>query len=245
MIVWPETATPFHFQDVNDLHRDVLGVAMRSGSYLLFGSPSYVLDGRTENVQNSAFLVSPAGRIEGKYDKVHLVPFGEYVPLRSVFPFMGRLAACVGDCLPGTSFTPLLMRGVEIGVLICYEGIFPEIAGEYQRKGARLLVNITNDAWFGRSSAPYQHLSMVTLRSIENRVYTVRAANTGVSAIIDPVGRITAQTNIFERTTLSGRIHLSEGLTFYAKHGDIFVYGCFGILALAAMTALKRREKND
>jgi apolipoprotein N-acyltransferase len=243
LIVWPETAAPFYFQDVNDLHRDVVDTAVRSGSYLLFGSPSYVPDSREEHVQNSAFIVSPAGRVEGKYDKVHLVPFGEYVPLRSVFPFMGRLAACVGDCLPGKSFTPVRMGDVKIGVLICYEGIFPEIARDYIRNGASVLVNITNDAWFGRSSAPYQHLSMVTFRSIENRIYTVRAANTGISAIIDPVGRITAKTKIFERTTLSGKVHLSDGQTFYAKHGDIFVYGCFSMLVLVALITMRRRKK--
>jgi apolipoprotein N-acyltransferase len=243
MILWPETATPFYFQDVNDLHRDVRDVAVRSESHLLFGSPSYVLDGRIEHVQNSAFIVSPAGRIEGKYDKVHLVPFGEYVPLRSIFPFMGYLIAGVGDCLPGKSFTPLPMGGVKIGVLICYEGIFPEIARDYMRNGANLLVNITNDAWFGRSSAPYQHLSMITLRSVENRIYTVRAANTGISAIIDPVGRITAKTSIFERTALSGKIYLGEGRTFYAKHGDIFVYGCFSMLVLIALITMRRRNK--
>lgn len=243
LILWPETAAPFYFQDVNDLHRDIIDIAMRSGSYLLFGSPSYVPNSNMEDVRNSAYIVSPAGRVEGRYDKVHLVPFGEYVPLRSAFPFMGRLAACVGDCLPGKSFTPVPMGDVKIGVLICYEGIFPEIARHYLRNGVSLLVNITNDAWFGRSSAPYQHLSMVTLRSIENRVYTVRAANTGISAIIDPIGRITAKTNIFERTTLSGRIYLSDEQTFYTKHGDVFVYGCFSVLAIIVIINFIRRRK--
>jgi apolipoprotein N-acyltransferase len=242
LIVWPETATPFYFQDVNDLHRDVLGVALRSGSHLLFGSPSYGRKGREEYAQNSAFLVSPRGRMEGKYDKVHLVPFGEYVPLRSVFPFLGRLAACVGDCLPGASFEPLPMEGIKIGVLICYEGIFPEIAGTYLRNGADLLVNITNDAWFGRSSAPYQHLSMVTLRSIENRIYTVRAANTGISAIIDPVGRIVAKTKLFERTALRGNVPVGSVKTFYATYGDVFAFGCFGVLVLTAVLTVQRRK---
>lgn len=241
MIVWPETAVPFYFQDVNDFHRDVMDVAVQSGSYLLFGSPSYVPAVRIEEVQNSAFLVSPDGRVEGKYDKVHLVPFGEYVPLRSVFPVLGRLAACVGDCLPGTAMTPLKTADVKIGVLICYEGIFPEIAREYMRGGAGVLMNITNDAWFGRTSAPYQHLSMVTLRSVENRVYTVRAANTGISAVIDPLGRITARTALFERTALSGTFQLSEERTFYTAYGDVFAHGCMGLLALLALITLKRR----
>jgi len=241
LIVWPETAVPFYFQDVNDFHRDVIDVAVRSGSHLLFGSPSYVPAVSVRDFQNSAFLVSPLGRVVGKYDKVHLVPFGEYVPLRSVLPVLGQLADCVGDCLPGTSVKALQMDDVRVGVLICYEGIFPEISREYVLGGAGVLVNITNDAWFGRTSAPYQHMSMVTFRSVENRVYTVRAANTGISTVIDPLGRITASTDLFERTTLGGKIKLGAERTFYTAYGDVFAYGCMGLLALLALITLRRR----
>jgi apolipoprotein N-acyltransferase len=129
---------------------------------------------------NSAYLISPAGAVVGRYDKVHLVPYGEYVPLHSLFPFLDKLVAGVGDFKSGRGHYPLLMDDEKIGVLICFEGIFPEISREYRRNGASLLVNITNDAWFGRSSAPYQHLSMTVFRAVENRLYIARAANTGL-----------------------------------------------------------------
>jgi apolipoprotein N-acyltransferase len=244
LIVWPETAAPFFFQDVNDQHRQVVDIARSTGSYLLFGSPSYLIDGGKEHIMNSAFLLTPEGSIAGRYDKVHLVPFGEYVPMRSIMPFMGKIVVGVGDFLPGRGFDPLEMNKEKIGTLICYEGIFPEIASEYRRKGARLLVNITNDAWFGRTSAPYQHLSMVTLRAIENRVFIVRAANTGISAIIAPTGEIVAKTELFKKTTLRGKIRLTDGQTFYSKFGDVFAYGCFAVLVIfLSITCVRRKEK--
>lgn len=243
LIVWPETAAPFYFQDMDEKHRDVVGVAVRSGSYLLLGSPSYRLRNGRELVQNSAFLVGPSGEIVGRYDKVHLVPYGEYVPLRSVFPFLGRLIADVGDFLPGRVFNLLAMGETKIGTLICYEAIFPEIADEYGRKGADVFVNITNDAWFGRTAAPWQHLSMVTLRSVENRKYTVRAANTGISAVIDPLGRIVARTDLFERTTLNGRVYLGSDETFYTRRGDVFAWGCLMVLTVLFLITFTRRRK--
>ncbi len=243
LIVWPETAAPFYFQDIDDKHRDVVSVAVRSNSYLLLGSPSYRFKGARELVQNSAFLVGPSGDVVGRYDKVHLVPYGEYVPLRSVFPFLGHLIADVGDFLPGRVFNLLAMGDTKIGTLICYEAIFPEIAAEYGRKGADLFVNITNDAWFGRTAAPWQHLSMVTLRSVENRKYTVRAANTGISAVIDPLGRIVARTELFERTTLKGRVYLGNHETFYTRRGDVFAWGCLVVLTVLFLITFKRRKK--
>jgi len=242
LIVWPETAVPFYFQDINDQHRQVADIARRSGNHLLFGSPSYLVSGVTEHMMNSAFLVTPEGDIAGRYDKVHLVPYGEYVPLRSVMPFMGFITG-IGDFLPGRGFYPLEMGKEKIGTLICYEGIFPEIAAEYRRKGASLLVNITNDAWFGRTSAPYQHLSMITLRAIENRTYIVRAANTGISAIIAPTGEVLKQTNLFERTTLRGTIKWMTGRTFYSQYGDVFAYGCFAVMIIFVLIAYIRRVK--
>ncbi len=243
LIVWPETATPFYFQNLDDQHRRVAGIAVKTKCHLLFGSPSYVLEKGEESILNSAFLLSPEGNIEGKYDKVHLVPFGEYVPLRAVFPFMGKLVAGVGDFLPGKGFFPLPLGANKIGTLICYEGIFPEIAREYKKRGAQVLVNITNDAWFGRTSAPYQHLSMVTFRSIENRVYTVRAANTGISAVILPTGEIAAATGLFERTSLKGNIRFVEGQTFYSSYGDVFAYGCLAALFLLGVISTRRKGR--
>jgi apolipoprotein N-acyltransferase len=132
----------------------------------------------------------------------------------------------VGDFLSGSGFQPVTIAGERVGFLICYEGIFPEIGRAYGRSDASLLVNITNDAWFGTTSAPFQHLSMTVFRAVENRLYVVRAANTGVSAIIDPTGRITAQTGLFERTFLTGPVQIHRTGSFYTQYGDLFVFFC-------------------
>lgn len=241
LTVWPETATPFFFQDMNDMHRDVLDVAKSAKSWLLFGSPSYLKDGGSLSFLNSAFLLSPDGRIHGRYDKVHLVPYGEYVPLRQLFPFISKLVVGVGDFTSGKGFYPLTMDNHRLGVLICYEGIFPEASRYYRNAGADLLVNITNDAWFGMTSAPYQHLSMTIFRAIENRLYIVRAANTGISAIIDPIGKITARTNLFEKTSLKETVNFTHDRTFYMLYGDIFVYICLLSIVVCIFISIRRK----
>lgn len=241
LIIWPETATPFYFQDKEDMHQIVVDVAKNSKSWLLFGSPSYIMDRDGLSFLNSAFLLSPNGKICGRYDKVHLVPYGEYVPLRKLFPFISKLVAGVGDFASGKGFYPLSMNSHKLGVLICYEGIFPEAARSCKNAGADLLVNITNDAWFGGTSAPYQHLSMTAFRAIENRVYVIRAANTGISAVIDPTGKITNSTKLFEKTSLRETAKFTHEKTFYMLYGDIFVYICMLSLCVCILIAIRRK----
>jgi apolipoprotein N-acyltransferase len=243
LIVWPETAAPFYFEGADPLRAVVVDVAQASGRRLLFGSPSYDERGGKVSYSNSAYMLRPDGTVAGRYDKVHLVPYGEYVPLRQFFPFISKIVVGVGDFRPGTGFNPIESDGRRIGVLICYEAIFPESAREYKQKNADLLVNITNDAWFGKSSAPYQHLSMTVFRAVENRLYLVRAANTGISAIIDPTGKILSQTGLFERTVLKGEVKYIDEKTFYASYGDLFVYLC-GIVLIPYYFVLQRRRKN-
>ena len=248
LIVWPETAAPFFFQNIDDKHRYVVNVATKSKGYLLFGSPSLVKKNGGNYYLNSAYLISPGGEIVGKYDKVHLVPYGEYVPFRNLCPFLEKLVVGVGDFVPGRKPNPLLMGDKKIGVLICYEGIFPRISREYKSNGAELLVNITNDAWFGTSSAPYQHFTMAAFRAVENRVYMIRAANTGISAIIGPTGKVISRTSLFERTSISGKIQFLGGKTFYSKYGDVFACLCFislAIIFLNIQIAGTRRRSND
>jgi apolipoprotein N-acyltransferase len=246
LIVWPETAAPFFFQDQDDMHREVVSLPKLSGNWLLFGSPSYQRDGGHLAFLNSAFLLSPDGRITGRYDKVHLVPYGEYVPLRRFFPFISKLVEGIGDFRSGPGYEPLIMHGAKpqkLGVMICYEGILPEAGRAYRQRGAGLLSSITNDAWFGNTSAPYQHLSMTVFRSVENRLYLVRAANTGISAIIDPTGRILACTALFEKATLQGTVRFMNMNTFYSTYGDVFVYGCIlGLILIFAISIKKRRS---
>jgi apolipoprotein N-acyltransferase len=242
LLVWPETAMPFFFQDGDEKQRRVRALARDNGVSLVAGSPSYrEREGRIV-YGNSAFLVSPDGTISGRYDKVHLVPFGEYVPLKRFFSFAERLVAGVGDFVPGNGFVPLpTEKGDRLGVMICYEGIFPEIGRAYKKAGADLLVNITNDGWYGRSSAPWQHLSMAVFRAVENRMYLVRAANTGVSAVVSPTGKIEARTGLFERTDLRGTVRIFSMETLYSRYGDFFV--CFCLVFFVILFLYPRRRK--
>lgn len=232
LIVWPETATPFWLQSDEKLGPIVFDVAKTLSVNLITGSPSYrySLDGLTTNYFNSVFLISKKGEITGRYDKVHLVPFGEYVPLKRFLPFE-KLVAGIGDFSAGKDIEPLLLNGDTFGVLICFEIIFPHLARDFVNEGSDFLITVTNDAWFGRSSAPYQHLSQSLVRSIENRVFLVRAANTGISAVVDPVGRIIKKSNIFTRESLIDTISLKEKSfkTFYTRYGDVFAIGCIFI----------------
>jgi apolipoprotein N-acyltransferase len=239
LIVWPETATPFFFQDPSHLSAVVRNIPKLTSDWLLFGSPSYLDEGSGTEYMNSAFLLSPDGNVAGRYDKTHLVPYGEYVPLRRFFPFINKLVAGIGDFKRGDGVKALRIGRHDLGVLICYEGIFPEISRKYKENGAGLLVNITNDAWFGRTSAPYQHLSMTVFRAVENRTFLLRAANTGISAIIDPSGKIIKQTRLFERSAIRGSVKFLDRRTIYALYGDIFVYICLILLGVILFNSIK------
>jgi len=231
LIVWPETAAPFFLRTDGFNRRLVSQTAREAGTYLLVGSPDRT-SGSPERYFNSAFFVSPGGEILGKYDKIHLVPFGEYVPLKKVLFFVKKMAEGIGDFSPGRDYTIFPLPWGKFGVTICFEVIFPDQVRRYVNSGAEFLVNITNDAWFGRSAAPYQHLSMAVLRAVENGVYMVRAANTGVSAIIAPNGRILKASGIFVEAELTERIRLQGGGTFYTRYGDVFAWAASVITIL-------------
>jgi apolipoprotein N-acyltransferase len=244
LIVWPETAVPFFFQDGPPLAKTIFSLVKESKAALIFGSPAYRRDGQHLRYYNRAYLLRPDTKTIQYYDKVHLVPFGEYVPLKSLFGFINRLVPAAGDFASGNRIAPLALKNASAGILICFEAIFPEIARAMVRKGADVLVNLTNDAWFGASSAPYQHLSMSVFRAVENRRPLIRAANTGFSAIIDSRGRIMDRTDLFEEETLRATLCLIDrNLTFYTRFGDIFAYVAI-IMALAGIIiGLKRPEK--
>jgi len=239
LIIWPESATPFYFQDESPLSRLVEAVPQRTRAYLLFGSPAYERANRRYRYLNSAFLLSDKSRVLGRSDKIHLVPFGEYVPLAPFLPFIDKLVTGIGDFTPGT-VSPLPLNGTRIGVLVCYEAIFPELAREWVRRGSDLLVNITNDAWFGRSPAPRQLLGMTRFRAIENRIWIARAANTGISAFIAPSGRIMEQSPIFETLYLKGEVGLGANPALYTRIGDV-VPTVFLILSIWWLVQTRRR----
>ena len=243
LVVWPESALPFFFQGEPAYAARVRALAVELKSCLVTGSPAAEREGELVRYLNSAFLISPTGAVLGRSDKLHLVPFGEYVPLAALFPFVNKLVAGIGDFSPGKGARPLETTGGKIGVLICFEGIFPEVARAYVQKGAGMLVSITNDAWFGQSSAPYQHLSMTVFRAVENRVPLVRAANTGISSVIDSKGHIRGMTALFEEAALSGEVRWGEGRSFYSRHGDLFAFACLaGCMVLAFLAFRKVRD---
>lgn len=233
LIVWPETALPFNYQRDVLRQKQVNSLPIETKSWFIFGAVSYEYQQQEVDFFNSAYLLSPDGVIAGRYDKVHLVPYGEYVPLRDFFPFVKKLTAGIGDFRVGDGYRPLILADKKIGILICYEGILPHAARAYKRQSASLLVNITNDAWFGATSAPYQHFSMALFRAIETRLYLLRSANTGISGIIDPTGSVVAQTKIFETDILQEQVRFLDVQTFYAKYGDIFVAGCYLFIIFA------------
>jgi apolipoprotein N-acyltransferase len=191
---------------------------------------------------NVAFLVSPEGRQAGVYRKRHLVPFGEYVPLRRLLFFAAPLVEGVGDFGVGESVAVLPVDGHSLTTVICYESVFPYLAREAVHRGSQLLTTITNDAWYGWSSAPFQHYEQGRLRAIEFGRYFVRAANTGISAIVDPYGRVLASSSLFETTTLTGEVGLLTGLTLYARIGDSVAWACVALTLIAWFLARRRRD---
>ncbi len=237
LIIWPETATPFYFLQEDLLSSLVVEGIKQARTHFIIGAPSFrkTQSDHTQQLYNSAYLMTPDGKAAGKYDKVHLVPYGEYVPLQRWMPFLGKLVAQVGDFQSGRRGDTLNWQQRKVGMLICYEVIFPELARAMVRNGADLLVNITNDAWFGRTSAAYQHFSMAVLRAVENRRTLARAANTGISGFIAPTGRIIEKTPLFETTTATARVPLLTLPSRYTQWGNRPLGAAAFILMIAAL----------
>ena len=243
LVVWPESAAPFFFQNDARYAARIKALAAEMKCPLVFGSPAVETVAGRDRYLNSAFLVSGGGEVLGRSDKIHLVPFGEYVPLAKYLPFVHRLVTGIGDFSPGAKEVPLNTGRGVIGVLVCFEGIFPELSRAYVQAGARMLVNISNDAWYKRSSAPYQHLSMTVFRAVENRVPLVRATNTGISALIDSHGHILGSTPLFQEAVMTGEVRLGEGNTVYSRYGDVFAGAC--LLLSFAVSVLAFRKRRD
>lgn len=247
LIVWPESAAPFFFQTEATFRNELLSLAQEGRFYLLFGSPAFepAPSGQIA-LLNSAFLLSPAAEVVGRYDKIHLVPFGEYVPLSSVLFFVNKLVEGIGEFIPGREATVMEAAGRRVGTVICFEVIFPEVVRRFAQNGASVMTTITNDAWFGDSAAPYQHFSMVVFRSIENRVPFARAANTGISGFIDAHGRILKQSALFTEAALAESLHPGNRRTLYTALGDVFAIGCVIItLGFTLFAFIEKRRKTD
>jgi apolipoprotein N-acyltransferase len=239
LIVWPESPAPFYTND--PLFRSTLSdLARRSQKWIVAGSigttSATQTGGPGSQVFNSAVLVSPNGEWTARYDKVHLVPFGEYLPFPHLFAFAGGLTKEVGEFGRGTSRAPLNAGGTLLGVFICYESVFPDEVRQSAAQGAQVFVNISNDGWYGDSGAYAQHLNQTRMRAIENDRWLLSATDTGVTASIDPWGRIAAEVPRKQQAALVAPYGLTPITTFYTRHGEWFAYLC-AIISMGALLA--------
>jgi apolipoprotein N-acyltransferase len=247
LVVWPESAVPFLYDRDASLATLLQETVRRHDVHLFFGNDDLESGGPGgRRIYVGAKLLSPEGRVTARYRKMQLVPFGEYVPLQPLFTLGGRVTAKlvqeVSDFSPGTQAVTGDVDGHRVGGFICYEAIFPGLVRGFAAQGAELLVNVTNDAWYGTTSAPYQHLAMAAFRAVENRRYLVRAANTGITAVVDPWGRVLEPTRLFDRAVLVREVAFVGRTTFYTRHGDVFARSCAAI-ALALVLATFRRRR--
>jgi len=239
-LLWPESSTPFFFQD--DPGGDAIRALVRQlGTPLLLGSDEVERGPSADKYYNSAFMLDPVGTTAAVYRKMHLVPFGEYVPFQRALFFVAPLVEAVSAFTAGERVTMLPVREHMVSTAICYEVTYPTQAREAVRQGSELLTTITNDAWYGESSAAYQHFEMAAMRAVEQGRYLVRAANTGVSGIIDPYGRVLIRTRLFETTAVVGEARFVQERTLYARIGDLvaLVATVLTVLALGVAAWLK------
>ena len=239
LIVWPESPAPFFTSD--PLFRDpVSEMARATHTWVVTGAigtaPGIQNGSPTSRVFNSAVLVSPSGDWTARYDKVHLVPFGEYLPFPKLFAFAGGLTKEVGEFERGRTREPLVAGDKKLGVFICYESVFPGEVRQFANQGAQTLVNLSNDGWYGDSGAYAQHLNQTRMRAIENDRWILTATDTGVTASIDPYGRIAARLPRKERSALAAPYALTSVTTFYTRHGDWFGWLC-AIISAGALLA--------
>jgi apolipoprotein N-acyltransferase len=241
VILWPESALPFVFEEDRAAAGEIRAMAREAGVSILLGSEQ-IERGVPTKYYNSAYLVRADGSTGEVYRKMHLVPFGEYVPLKRVFFFAAPLVEAVSDFSPGESAVLLTIDGHPVSTAICYEIVYPDLVRRFVAGGSELLTTITNDAWFGRTSAPYQHFAQASMRAVENGRYLVRAANTGISGVVDPYGHVVVASGIFEPAVIVSQVRFLTGSTLYTRLGDLFAY-VSAVATLVLLIAGRRRVK--
>jgi len=242
LFVWPETALPFYLRYEPVFFSRITSLADTLKSSICTGIPDFSYDPKTQRqfYYNSAFLIRPVYGLTGTYAKSHLVPFGERFPYKERIPFIKNINFGEGEWTPGTDSIIFNLGGIRFSCMICFESIFPEIARNQVAKGARFLVNITNDGWFGRSGAARQHAEMAVFRAIEERRAIARCANSGISMFILPTGEIIKPTRLFEQAIIINSLPLLTGRTFYQRFGDLFVLIIFMTTLLASLMTFIR-----
>ncbi len=240
LVAWPESPAPFAEGDPR-LLKALGDVARATGAPLIVGSigMDYSPEEQLWRDYNSAMVVGADGQRVGRYDKIHLVPFGEFVPYKNLLFFAKKLTGRVSEFTRGTERKVFRLNGNRYGVFICYEAVFADEVRQFVRLGAEVLVNVSDDGWYGDTSAPWQHLNMARMRAIENRRWLLRATNSGVTAAIDPYGRVRQSIPRHQVDALPARFGFRDDVTFYTEHGDVFAWLC-AILAIAiAVLALR------
>ena len=247
LIVWPEAPAGFFTSDPN-FHQRMNELAASSQALLIIGSIGIVPNPDAQSDRpyfkyDSASIFTPDGSSQARYDKIHLVPWGEYIPFKSFFFFASKLTVGAGDMDRGSNRTVFSFRGHNYGTFVCYESIFGDEVRQFVKNGAEVLVNISDDGWYGDTSAAWQHLNMVRMRAIENHRWILRSTNTGVTAAINPYGHVTAALPRHLRSSLRVHFGYEHDLTFYAAHGDLFAYACALVTTLAFAWSLFRRTQ--
>lgn len=238
-VLWPESSTPFMFDEDSGGSELLRQLAREVNAPILFGSDQ-IERGPSPRLYNAAFLVTPEGKTAAVYRKIHLVPFGEYIPFKSWLFFVSPLVESLAEFAPGGSIVLLPVNGHMTSTAICYEVVYPSLIREAVEAGSELLTTITNDAWYGHSSAPYQHFELASMRAIEQGRYLTRAANTGISGIVDPYGRVVTASAIFEQVTLVNEVRLLTSRTLYSVIGDVIAYVAIALTA-SALIVLRRK----
>ncbi|HJQ23142.1 MAG TPA: apolipoprotein N-acyltransferase [Blastocatellia bacterium] len=251
VVIWPESPMNFEYDRDPLLQQRIGAFTRRNHVTLLMNSWGFPKGSLTRDTQyNSALVIAPSGEKIAEYDKIALVPFGEYIPARNWLPFAKDIRALVGDITPGTSFTLGDAAGARLGTLICFEATRPDLARRLRREGASALVQISNESWFGPTSMPRQMLAEAVFRAVENNVAVIRATNSGLSAFIHPSGQTEGETPTFETATRTWQVKTvdevpADGLTFYTRHGDVFAVACTILSLLAVGASFIPERKSD
>jgi len=239
LLVLPESPAPSIWQLDAGYRRAMRELAARFPLGLVLSNIR--LEG--ERYFNSAFFIDRRGEVAGIYDKIHLVPFGEYIPGSGFLSFVERISSDIGAFSPGGDPGVFSLGGNPASALICFEAVFPSLAREVTRRGSGLLLNLTNDEWYGPSAAPFQHLAISRFRAVENRRYLLRAANSGVTACIEPTGRIQSATGILHQALGRGSFRFVREQGVYTRYGDVFILLCAIILLVSVLWAERKKRR--
>jgi apolipoprotein N-acyltransferase len=235
-VIWPESSTPFMFEEDEVGEAMIRDLAREIDVPMLFGSDQVERGPDTTRLFNAAFTLSPSGETTAVYRKIHLVPFGEYIPFKNLLYFVSPLVERLTDFSPGVSVVMLPVGEHVVSTAICYEVVYPSLIRQAVVGGSQLLTTVTNDAWYGESSAPHQHFALASMRAIEQGRYLARAANTGISGVVDPYGRVVAGSALFEQAGLVEEVRLLTGRTIYSRIGDAIAYLAIVLTGVALVT---------